>query len=286
MAGLIDISRLPAPEVVEELDFEEILDDRKAELLELLPQEDRGEVEEALEQESEPIAKLLEAGVYRELAMRQKANDQARALMAAYASGTDLDHIGVTYYATARQDGEHDADYLQRMMLAPDSWSTAGSTQSYKYHARSADPDIKDITAINNGAGEVLITVLARNGDGVAPADTLDLVREALNAEKVRPLNDRPTVRSADINHFEVSATLELRSGPSADVVAEEARSAVRVYVDERHQLGEDIVLGRLEAELYVEGVERVTLHSPTSDIENDDTQAAYCNSIEVTTSD
>ena len=286
MASVIDLSQLDPPQVIEEINYEDILSERKAELIDEVSAEDREEVAEALEHESEPITKILEAAAYRELNLRQKINDQARAILAAYASGSDLDHIGTTYYATERQAGESDSDYLRRMMLAPDSWSTAGSTQSYTYHALSADPDIKDATAINNGAGEVLVTVLTRTGDGTAPGAILDKVREALNAEKVRPLNDRPTVQAAAVQTFDVVADLELREGPSSDVVATRARKAVRDYVDARHELGEDIVLGRIEAALYVEGVERVTLHEPVSDILRDNTQAAYCSSIEVTAGD
>ena len=286
MAGPIDLSQLPAPAVIQELNYEDILAERKSELLSLLSAEKRSEVEETLQRESEPLTKQLEASAYRELNLLQKLNDQHRAILAAYASGSDLDHIGTTYYATKRQPGESDSDYLRRMMLAPDSWSTAGSTQSYTYHALSADPDIKDATAINNGAGEVLVTVLTRTGDGTAPGAILDKVREALNAEKVRPLNDRPTVQAAAVQTFDVVADLELREGPSSDVVATRARKAVRDYVDARHELGEDIVLGRIEAALYVEGVERVTLHEPVSDILRDNTQAAYCSSIEVTAGD
>lgn len=284
MISVIDLSQLPAPDVIEEINFEDILQARKTELIEHegFSAEQRSDIAETLDRESEPLTKLLESAAYREMNLRQKINDQARAILAAYASGSDLDHIGTTYYATLRQDGESDQDYLRRMMLAPDSWSTAGSYQSYTYHALSADPDIKDATAINNGAGEVLVTVLTRSGDGVATSPILTSVDNALNAEKVRPLNDRPTIQSADVVTFQVKAALELRDGPSADVVEDMAREAVRAYVDSRHRLGEDIVRGRILAELYVEGVERVTLETPTTDILRDKTQAAYCGGIEV----
>ena len=86
MAGPIDLSQLPSPAVVEELEFETILAERKSRLLELTPEADRADVEATLELESEPITKLLEENAYREITWRQRVNEAARAVMLAYNS--------------------------------------------------------------------------------------------------------------------------------------------------------------------------------------------------------
>ncbi len=86
----IDLSQIPAPTVVEALDFESILaamtDDLKA----------RDSTFTALV-ESDPAFKILEVAAYRELLLRQRVNDAARAVMLAYATGSDLDHIGALF---------------------------------------------------------------------------------------------------------------------------------------------------------------------------------------------
>lgn len=273
--SVIDLSKLPAPEVIEEIGFEALLQEMLDELAARMP-----ELDVAV---SDPAYKVLEVAAYWRMLDRQRANDRARRLLAAYAGGSDLDHIGVTYYGTERQAGESDAAYLRRMLLAYDSWSTAGSENSYVYHALGADPAVRDATAINRGAGEVLITVLAAEGDGTAPQAVLDTVKAALDAERVRPLNDRVTVQSASVTAYQVRAELVLREGPSPEVVAAQAKAAVEAYTEARHRLGEDVVRGAIEAALYVEGVERATLLEPLADIANDETQAAFCTAVEVT---
>ncbi|OWF82507.1 baseplate J-like protein [Yersinia frederiksenii] len=88
---IIDLNQLPAPDVVEKLDFETILTERKATLISLFPEEQQEAVARTLALESEPLTKLLEENAYREVIWRQRVNEAARANMLAYAVGHDLD---------------------------------------------------------------------------------------------------------------------------------------------------------------------------------------------------
>ena len=100
---MTDLATLPAPQIIEPLDFEQILADLKADILDRAP-----ELAEVLALESDPIVKLLEACAYRELLYRARVNDAARAHLLAFATGGDLDHLAAQYGVT-RQDGEADA---------------------------------------------------------------------------------------------------------------------------------------------------------------------------------
>ena len=73
----IDLSQLPAPDVVETLDFETILAERKATLVSLYPEEQQEAVARTLALESEPLVKYLEENAYREVIWRQRVNDAA-----------------------------------------------------------------------------------------------------------------------------------------------------------------------------------------------------------------
>lgn len=293
----IDLSQLPAPTIIDPLDYEQLLSERKDRLIELMPAAQRDDVRDTLEIESEPLTKFVEESAYRELMLRQEQNDRARALMLAYAEGPELDHIGTTYYLTERltldpgdpdarppvpPTMESDADYLRRILLAHDAYSTAGSRQAYQYWALSASPDVKDAAAIRPLPGAVRVYVLSRDSSGEASASLLDAVNAALNAEEVRPLTDTVTVRSATIETFTVRASLTLRDGPDAEVVADEATRRAREYVDERHALGAQIVRGALESRLYAPGVERVEMTEPAADVGGDVSVAPYCTGIEV----
>lgn len=92
--SVIDLSQLPPPQVVETLSFEDLLEERKARLLELYPEEQREAIARTLELESEPIVMLLQENAYREMLLRQRINEAAQAVMVAYAIGSDLDQLG------------------------------------------------------------------------------------------------------------------------------------------------------------------------------------------------
>ena len=92
--AIVDLSQLAAPDVVEEVDYETLLAERKATFVSLYPEEEREAIARTLTLESEPIVKLLQENAYREVIWRQRVNEAARAVMLAYAAGSDLDQIG------------------------------------------------------------------------------------------------------------------------------------------------------------------------------------------------
>ena len=91
--------------------------------------------------------------------------------------------------------------------------STAGSAGSYRFHARSADGRVADVTAISPSPANVTVTVLSRDGDGSASAELLQVVSAALNDEDVRPVADRVIVQSAKIAPYVIEAVLYLYPG-------------------------------------------------------------------------
>jgi hypothetical protein len=68
----IDLGQLPDPTFVEQIDFEQILAERKAYAVSLWPAEQRAEVAATLALESEPLTKLLQENAYREMLWRQR----------------------------------------------------------------------------------------------------------------------------------------------------------------------------------------------------------------------
>lgn len=281
----IDLSRLPPPEVIEELSHEAILAEWKADLIGKDPA-----LEAVLEVESEPLTKMVQVGAYREYLMRQRANDKVRDLLLAFAQGPDLDHIGVTRFGVERlmlEQGpppvyESDEAYLRRLLIAPDRFTTAGSEDSYVFCALTASGDVKDVKALNGGAGRVRVPVLSREGTGEASAALVATVDGALQPQKVRPLNDSVQVFSATVKTYQVAATLTVRPGPDTEVVRMAAEKAAQEYADSRHSLGVDMIRDAMQAALYVEGVEHVDMTEPVADVLCGDTEAPFCVSVEV----
>lgn len=287
-AELIDLSKLPQPEFVQAQSYEDLLSEMRAELIAAMPERQRKEIAETLQLESEPLTKALEYAAYRVMVERQRFNHRSARLMLAYAEGAELDHIGVTYYQTQRlglqtEAPEEDASYKRRLLLAYDGYSTAGSRQSYIYHALSADADVLDAKVVGNTAGIVRIVVLSRSGTGAPSAALISKVADALNAETVRPLNDQVEVLPAQVVEYQIRARIRVKQGPAGTVVLQEAERNARNYAEERQRLGLPIVRDAVLAALWVESVEHVELLSPLGDIARGDSQAAHCTLVEVT---
>ncbi|SDJ41658.1 baseplate assembly protein [Billgrantia gudaonensis] len=296
MSGTIDLSQLPAPRVVEALDFDSVLAERKARLLDLVPASQRTEVEETLALESEPLTKLLEESAYRELVWRQRVNEAAKAVMLAYAREDDLDNL-VANYEVERlviDEGDPDAtppvpptyesddDLRLRAQQAWEGLSVAGPRGAYEYHALSADGRVADATAISPEPCEALVTLLSTEGNGRADAELIEIVEKALSAEDIRPVGDRLTVQSAAITDYAIDATLYVYPGPEQEPILEAAEAALATYITEQRRLGRDIRISAIHAALHVEGVQRVELAAPAADVVLDDTQAAHCTGVEL----
>ena len=286
----IDLSQLPAPTVVETLDYETILTAMLTDL------QQRDPVFNALI-ESDPVYKILEVAAYRETIIRARVNDSARAVMLAYATGSDLGQLGALFNVerklltpgnpTANPPTdpvwESDEEFRRRIQLSLEGLSVAGPEGAYIYHALSVDPRALDATATSPKAGEVLVTVLSREGDGSAPPDLVSAVEKHLQQDELRPMTDAVTVQGVTVIKYQVSATLYTYPGPDRAVVLAEARIQLANYVEAMRRLDKDVPVSGIFAALHVEGVQRVQLESPAADLIISPVQAGYCDAITIT---
>ncbi|MBN3750244.1 baseplate assembly protein [Burkholderia sp. AU31652] len=290
----IDLSQLPSPDVVETIDYETLLAARKARFVSLYPADEQAEIAATLALESEPVVKLLQENAYREIVLRQRVNDAARAVMLAYAVGTDLDHLaalfGIRRLTITPADPEHDVaavmesdtDLRARTQLAPQSLSVAGPEGAYVSHARNADGRVLDASAVSPAPCEVLVSVLARDGDGTADPALIAAVAAALQADDVRPLTDKVTVRGAEILRYQVRARLVFFAGPDRAVALAEANRAMKKYTESMHRLGMEVTLDGIYAAARAAGVQKVILESPSAGLPATKQQAPYCTGIEL----
>lgn len=267
----IDLSKLPAPKVIEELSYETIFQDILSDFLEKNPTY-------STLLESDPAMILLEVCAYRELLLRNRINEAAKATMLAYATGSDLENLAASL-GVQKLVGETDDQLRQRVQLAPEAFTNAGSIGAYTFHALSASSDIKSVSVKSPNPGEVLVTILSKTGNGTASEELIDAVLEKLSEEDVRPLTDQVSVQSAEIINYSVEAVITVYSGPSSAVVETEARATLDKFLDERHAIEKLVAVSGIYDALHVDGVKKVQLISPTEDVVTTYEQAAYCNS-------
>nr|DAK58452.1 MAG TPA: baseplate assembly protein [Caudoviricetes sp.] len=285
----IDLARLPAPGVVEPLDFEGVLDAMLADLRQRDPAFDAMT-------EADPVFKILQVCALRELLLRTRINEAARATMLAYAAGPDLDQIAANYGVVrlvirpgnpqavppVPATMESDEELRNRVTLSLEGMSTAGPRGSYVYHTLSASGDVADVGVNSLEPGTVNVAVLSRTGTGAAPSETIAAVVNALNAETVRPLCDTVDVQSAEIVDYRIEAVLTVYSGAGQDEARDAAVLAAERYAAEQHRLGRDITRSGVFAALHQPGIQNVRLVQPASDLVIAWNQAPHCTGITV----
>lgn len=296
MSQLIDLSKLPAPDVLETLNFETLLAERKAKFISLYPENEQAFWRERLTLESEPITKLLEENCYLQLLERSRINNAAKATMLAYATGTDLDVIAANFNVqrlviqaedlTAQppkpQILESDTDFRLRTQLAFEGMTTAGPKASYQYHALSAHAEVSDVSVISPSPANVTVTVLSRLERGVPSESVLQAVRTKLNDDSVRPVADRVIVQAATVQDYQIHARLHLYRSPEYEPIMAAARQSLADYTSTKRRLGRDITLSGIYAALHIEGVQRVELLSPSRDMILQPHQAGYCTDVQL----
>ena len=293
----IDLSQLPPPQIVEQIDFELILAERKAYTISLWPIEEQPQIAARLELDSEPLTKLLQENAYRETIWRQRVNEASIANLLAFAKGPDLDQLAANFnvkrLVVQKADPlanppvarlmESDDSLLERAQMSWEGLSTAGPRNSYIFHSRGADGRVADATAESPSPAVAVVTVQSLLGDGTAPPDLLATVKAYLSDDDRRPVGDRLTVQGAQVIRYQVKAKLYLlTSGPESEPILAAAEQRLQAYVNQRRRLAMEVSESALHAALFVEGVRKVVLEDWV-DIVATKEQAPYCTGVTLT---
>ncbi|KWK27744.1 baseplate assembly protein [Burkholderia stagnalis] len=288
-SALIDLSSLPVPDALDALDFETLYGRRKAALIALWPTPEQAEIAATVALESEPLARLLQENCYRELVMRQRINDAVRAVMLAYAQGSDLDQraalFGIQRLVVTPADPANDIPAVyedddalrRRIQLAPQGFSVAGPSAAYESKALAVDGRLLDAKATRPQPGDVLVTLLSRDGDGTADDALCRKVEAALAAEDQRPLNDTVLARPAEIVRYRIRAKGYTRSAVGADVLIAQATKNARAYADKVRRLGVGVAESAIKGVCQAAGLSRTELIEPAGDLPIGPTQASFC---------
>ena len=286
----VDLSALPPPEVLESLDFEDAYQEELSVFRTYMGDNWNATLE------SDPVVKLLELGAYRRLQTRARINDASKSLLLAYAQRTDLDHLAanvrlkrlVVQEANALRVPpvpkvmELDDALRERIQLVYEGLTTAGPRNSYILHARNASALVADAQAESPSPAHVVVTVLHLEGNGVADQTLLDKVHNHLSDEDIRPVGDRLTVQSAEVQEYRIDAVLHMAgTGSENEAILAEATRRLAAWINPRRRLGVEVPRSAVDAQLHITGVSRVDL-SGWQDIPRAKHQAAYCTGYSV----
>jgi len=293
LANGIDLSGLPAPQVVQPLDYEAELQAMKDLVLSKAP-----ELADVLDLESEPVVKLLEVAAYYAQLKTAEINDGARAVLLAHATGADLDNLaallGVERQVVDPGDPdaappvpatmETDASLRQRANLAPEGWTTAGPERAYVKHTLDVDGRIRDVLATSPAPTEARVVYRATEADGTPVTDLDTAIADHIGSDDLRPLGSRLTVAAATTTGFDVTATLTIEDGPAPSVVQAAAQAALADYLATAERIGRPVRRAKIIGALDVEGVRDIALTAPAADVDPGAEGVAVAGTITVTT--
>jgi phage-related baseplate assembly protein len=273
------MSRFAAPVAIQGIDEDEILAERKARLLELY---DAVGIEYDVDNlEFDPAIILEEADTYRELLTLARVNDAVRAVMVAFATGTDLDHMAARF-GVDRFVGETDALFRRRVLLAPEAFGCAGAHGAYVFHALSADSRVKNVDVWTPRPGEVIIAVQSSEGDGKASDELVTIVSDHIHRSDIKSLTDMVSVRSVVNVPYAVKADIYIMPGPDPLMVRTEVLASLQAATLLRRTPSRDVPRSALYAAAHIGPVDKVILNSPTNDIARGNGEVGVCTGIDI----
>ncbi|MFV2950040.1 baseplate assembly protein [Pseudomonas japonica] len=182
-------------------------------------------------------------------------------------------------------EDEGDDRYRERIILAPEAFSNAGSRGAYRYHALAVHQSIIDVAVHgpDEGQQDGHVAVFPLTSTGLPSASILEQVKARLSGEKVRPLCDTVLALAPTEVAYAIKARLTFYSTAEQASCLAAAQVAAESYAAERRsKLGLDLVREQLTAALQVTGVYRADLELPAALHEIQGNEWANCIEIEL----
>ncbi|WP_170746218.1 baseplate J/gp47 family protein, partial [Escherichia coli] len=114
----------------------------------------------------------------------------------------------------------------ERIRLAPESFTNAGSRGAYRFHAMQAHPNIVDVAVLSPVPGTVDLYPLLSTG--LPDGGVLTLVESFCSDEKVRPLTDTVRAKTPVKVDYTIEARITIYRDQDARSVKDAANSAIQ----------------------------------------------------------
>ncbi|MAY72083.1 MAG: baseplate J protein [Halomonas sp.] len=181
-------------------------------------------------------------------------------------------------------DIESDEALVERIRLAPASFSVAGPRDAYVYWALTANQAIIDVGVSSPSPGVVDVRPLLEEGE-IPGTDILDQVSEVLSADDVRPLTDQVNVLAPVASNYNIDLEYWISSDDANRIttIQNAVTQAVNDYVLwQKTKIGRDINPDELLSRIKQAGAKRATITAPVFTTLND-TQVAQEGTVTVT---
>ncbi|KDM91398.1 baseplate J/gp47 family protein [Photobacterium galatheae] len=276
----IDLSKLPPPEIVQQLDATAI----RSRMLQRYAQLQNVDAPKV----GDPLYNAMSAMAEEVTRARQEFQDISLNNMVAFSHGASLQQLAALR-PVEKFEKETDDQFRRRVQMAPDGFSTAGPDGAYIFHALNAHEDVLDAEVLSPSPVKVDLYVLSRQGDGTASAELCQQVFEYIDGQTKRPLNDHFNVYPATIKPYRIVVELDIPYGPGEGQTLDIARQRLQSLATESHVLAGCVALSAIDAAAHVKNgeadgsyqpVTEVFILEPAQTIKCTKAQAPYCTDI------
>lgn len=185
-----------------------------------------------------------------------------------------------TEVSSGGTDIEDDEAYAYRIQLAPASFSVAGPTDAYIYHALSFNGSIIDVSVYGkeDRPGDVYIHALL-DGGVIPEQGFMDELKAYLSADDIRPLTDLIVATPPQAIDYNINLTwyLSIDDVSRVEQITQAVTQAVEDYrLWQQSKIGRDINPDVLTEYLRKAGVKRLVITEPIFTIVENN-QVAQC---------
>lgn len=184
-------------------------------------------------------------------------------------------------------DAESDAEFAERIRIAPNSFSVAGAKKAYEFHAYSVSSAIIDVSVVSPSPGSVKVYPLLENGT-LPTEDVLDQIEAYLSSDDIRPLTDEVEALSPNVSNYEIKVDYwisrnDVRKSEQIQAAVAEAVEKYRIW--QQSKIGRDITPDQLICNVMGAGAARIDFStlSPSNWIELQPNEVAQCTGVQIT---
>ena len=250
--------------ILEGKNYEEILAEIKAKI-----------PEEITLLESDPATKILEIVAFREMLLRERINNAAKANLLSFADGLELDYLA-EFYGVERQENELDDAFRLRVKARIAAFSTAGTKEHYRFHALSSSTSIKDALASSPAPGLVKISILSTSEDGKATSELIETVKKYINRDDVKMLTD--TVEIVGCTIIPLDIKIEIKTTNS--FVLNSIKSNFINKFNTTKNLGWSPSISWIIANIFTDDVTHIKVITPSEDVQIASDECVSLNSL------
>lgn len=176
-----------------------------------------------------------------------------------------IDSVTNTTKAQNGRDIESDTDLKERIFLAPESYTSAGSKGAYEYYVRTYDSTIEDVSITSPDPREVEIRCILADGE-LPQEEYINGLTAYLNSPDIKMLTDLISVQAPDTVNYNINMTYYINQSDSASAltIQNAVNNAVSKYIMwQKTKIGRDINPDELVKLVKEAGAKRVIVTSP-----------------------